>query len=127
MNVLERNKQNVLQFYELMFNKCRPREAAERFMGKWFTQHNPAMSDGPEAFVRFYEKLAIEHPGKKAWFKRVIAEGDLVVVHCLQKWSEGPEWASIDIYRLDENGMIVEHWNVIQRVPEKAANTNTMF
>ena len=127
MTSLERNKQNVTQFYELMFNKCRPREAAERFMGKWFTQHNPLMTDGPESFIRFYEKLAIDYPGKRVEFKRVIAEGDLVVVHCRHKWPDGPEWACIEIFRMDDQGMIVEHWDVLQRVPDKAVNTNTMF
>jgi predicted SnoaL-like aldol condensation-catalyzing enzyme len=129
MNALERNKQNVTQFYDLMFNKCRPREAAQRFMAKWFTQHNPAMADGPEAFIRFYDQLAIDHPGKRVEFKRVIAEGDLVVLHCRHKWADGPEFASVEIYRLNDEGMIEEHWDVIQKVPdpEKTANTNSMF
>ena len=127
MTDLERNKQNVTQFYELMYNRSRPREAAERFLGKWFTQHNPGLADGAAAFVRFYEQFALDHPSKHVTIRRVIAEGDLVVLHCYHKLASEVEWASIEIFRLDDDGQIVEHWDVVQRIPEKGANTNTMF
>ena len=127
MTDLERNKQNVVQFYEMMFNRCRAREAAERFLGKWYTQHNPTMDDGKDAFIRHMEQAAVDHPGKKVEIKQVFAEGDFVILHCLQKWPGGGEWATIEIFRLDKDGYIVEHWDVMQPVPAKSKNTNGMF
>lgn len=121
------NKINAQAFYDLMFNQCRPRAAIEAYVGDVYIQHNPHVADGKEAFIAYFERMARDYPGKKTIFKRAIAGDNMVVLHCHQLWPGSDDYAGIDIFRFDENGKIVEHWDVLQVITDRSANDNGLF
>ena len=123
-----RNKENVAAFYELAFNQHKLEEAVAKYVAEPYIQHNPGVADGGKAFIDAFAPFLKEHPQSHADIKRVVAEGDLVVVHVHSQTAPDDRGeAVIDIFRLDENGKIVEHWDVAQPVPEKTVSGHTMF
>ena len=123
----ERNKQNVLDFYDKGLNQ-KDFAAASKHFGATYIQHNPNAADGPEGFKGFIEFLKAKFPQSKSEIKRVFTDGDYVIVHVHAVREPGSRGSAIvDIFRCDSEGKIVEHWDVVQPIPEKAANDNTMF
>ncbi len=121
------NEHLVLDFYNLAFNSHKPAEAAQRYIGPTYIQHNPLVPNGAAPFVGYFTEFFKTHPASALDMVRVISEGDLVVVH--SKFTTGPDdrgQAIIDIFRI-AGGKIVEHWDVIQQIPDQTANGNTMF
>lgn len=116
-----------MAFYDLMFNKNNPVEAIERYVGEVYIQHNPHVEDGKDGFIDYFQRMAAEYPGKRVHFKRAIAEDNFVVLHCLQEWPGDQNYAALDIFRFDEDGKVVEHWDALQPIPEISANENSMF
>lgn len=124
----ERNKANALAFYEMAFNQHKVKEATAKYVGDVYLQHNPTVADGGQAFIDAFEPFLKEHPKSRAKVHRVIAEGDLVVLHVHSQLDENDIGESVvDIFRFDENGKIVEHWDTIQAVPEKTVSGRSMF
>jgi predicted SnoaL-like aldol condensation-catalyzing enzyme len=123
---LEANKNTVFEFYEAGLNR-KDFDAAAKFFGPRYVQHNPTAPDGIEGFKAFLGFLREKFPDSHSEIKRAFADGDYVILHVhsvREKGSRGR--AIVDIFKL-EAGKIVEHWDVAQEVPEKSANSNGMF
>lgn len=124
---IEANKKIVREFYETAFNRHRPVEAMDRYVGDKYIQHNPFVANGKKPFIDFFVEFYKKHPKAKTDIKRILGDGDLVVVHTHSMVDDNDKGrAVVDIFRI-ENGKIVEHWDVSQNIPEKSANENTMF
>jgi predicted SnoaL-like aldol condensation-catalyzing enzyme len=123
---LEVNKQNAISFYKTAY-LGNPRKAVEDYLGEEYIQHNPLVGNGKEALVEYFERMTEEYPEKYIDFVRAVAEGDLVALHTHQVWPGGDEYVTMDFFRFDDNGKIVEHWDSIQEIPETTKNGNTMY
>ena len=123
---LEGNKKAVLEFYEAGLNK-KDFDAASKYFGPKYVQHNPGAPDGIEGFKTFVNFLKEKFPQSHSEIKKVFADGDHVILHVHAVREPGTRGrAIVDIFRL-ENGKIVEHWDVAQDVPEKMPHNNGMF
>ncbi len=123
---LEENKQNAIAFYKTAY-EGEPRKAVDLYVGDRYIQHNPDVKDGPEGFIQYFERMQREYPEKSIDFVRCIAEGDLVALHTHQLWPDEEEYVTMDFFRFDDNGKIVEHWDAIQKIPSQAAHNNGMY
>ena len=120
------NKKIVVEFYDKAINQ-KDFDAASKYLGARYTQHNPNAADGPEGLKAFLQFLKEKFPSSRSEIKRVFADGDYVILHVHTVREPGTRGnAIVDIFML-ENGKVVEHWDVVQPIPEKSANTNGMF
>ncbi|MAW80623.1 MAG: hypothetical protein CMI63_10325 [Parvularcula sp.] len=123
----EANKEKALYCMDLLFNQHDIETSREECFGETYIQHNPMAPDGPEALFAFMTPFFEANPDAAIHIKRVAAEGDLVWIHYNNKPTpDSLGLAVVDILRM-EDGKFVEHWDVVQPVPEKSANDNTMF
>lgn len=122
----ESNKRNAIDFYRTAYLGD-PIKAVEKYVGAEYIQHNPLVGDGKEAFIEYFIDMAKGYPKKKIEFVRAVAEGNLVALHTHQIWPGNEEYVTMDFFRFDENGKIVEHWDSIQEVPSETKNGNLMY
>ena len=123
---LEANKQNAIAFYRTAYLDD-PAKAVEMYVGAEYIQHNPLVGDGKQAFVDYFTEMAEQSPHKEIEFVRDVAEGDLVALHTHQTWPGGEEYVTMDFFRFDDRGEIVEHWDAIQSIPASTANGKSMY
>lgn len=123
---LEANKKTVQEFYDCLINR-KDFGSASQYIGSRYTQHNPLVADGPEGLKAFVDFLKTNYPAARSEIKRVLADGDYVMIHVHSVRVPNTRGrVIIDLFRL-EKGKIVEHWDAIQEVPETSANPNGMF
>lgn len=122
----EQNKENAIAFYRTAYLGS-PKEAVDKYVGNEYIQHNPDVANGTDGFIEYFERMHAEYPNKSIEFTRCIAEGNLVALHTHQIWPDNDEYVTMDFFRFDDQGKIVEHWDAIQQIPETSANPNTMY
>ncbi len=123
---LEKNKENAIGFYKMAYEGD-PTGAVDRYVGAEYIQHNPLVGNGKQPFIDYFERMRREYPDKSIEFVRAIAQGDLVALHTHQIWPGGDEYVTMDFFRFDDHGKIVEHWDAMQEIPETTLNGNTMY
>jgi predicted SnoaL-like aldol condensation-catalyzing enzyme len=126
---MERNKKNVVEFYNAVLNE-KDFEKAKTYVGATYIQHNPIGADGLEGIKGFINFLREKAPNNKSEIKRVFAEGNYVIVHVHAVREPGTRGNAIfDLFRLDDDGKVVEHWDAVQPIPDpaNALNKNGMF
>ncbi|MBT8183822.1 MAG: nuclear transport factor 2 family protein [Eudoraea sp.] len=123
---LDKNKENAIAFYKMAY-EGQPKKACELYVGGKYIQHNPLVGDGTGPFIAYFEKMAREYPGKTIEFVRAVAEDNLVALHTHQVWPDEVEYVTMDFFRFDKQGKIIEHWDAMQEIPHTSENGNTMY
>lgn len=123
---IAKNKANAVAFYRMAY-EGNAAEAVQRYVGNEYIQHNPLVGNGPQPFIEYFDRMRAEYPNKSIDFVRVIGEGNLVALHTHQVWPDDLEYVTMDFFRFDGDGKIVEHWDVMQEIPKETANGNTMY
>ena len=123
---LETNKRNAIDFYRMAYLGD-PAQAVTLFVGGEYIQHNPLVGDGKAAFIEYFEEMSRSYPDKSIEFVRAIAQDDLVALHTHQIWPDDLHYVTMDFFRFDAQGKIVEHWDSIQEIPGESKNGNTMY
>ena len=123
---LEENKAKAIAFYRMAY-EGNPKKAVELYIGDDYIQHNPDVANGTQGFIDYFERMQVEYPDKSIEFVRCIGEGNLVALHTHQTWPGAMEYVTMDFFRFDHHGKIVEHWDSIQKVPEKMIHKNGMI
>ncbi len=123
---LDANKRNAIEFYRTAYLGD-PESAVQQYVGSDYIQHNPLVGNGTQPFIEYFTKMAELYPDKSIRFVRAVAEGDLVALHTHQTWPGNEQYVTMDFFRFDDNGKIVEHWDAIQDIPAETKNGNTMY
>lgn len=123
---LEANKSNAEAFYRTAYQGDQDK-AVRDYVGADYKQHNPLVADGKAGFIDYFNSMNRDYPHKNIAFVRAIAQDDLVALHTLQTWPGNEQFVTMDFFRFDDQGKIVEHWDAIQTVPEVSKNGNTMY
>ena len=123
---LQTNKKNAMEFYRTAYMGD-PKSAVEKYVGDEYIQHNPGVKNGKEGFIEYFTRMQEEYPDKQIEFVRAVAEDDLVALHTHQIWPGDDEYVTMDFFRFDENGKIVEHWDSVQQIPSDLKSGNPMY
>jgi predicted SnoaL-like aldol condensation-catalyzing enzyme len=123
---LESNKQSAIDFYRTAY-LGNPAKAIEDFVGGEYIQHNPLVANGKQSFIEYFEEMAKDYPNKKIEFVRAVSEDDMVALHTHQTWPGNQQYVTMDFFRFDNKGKIIEHWDSIQEVPSETKNGNLMY
>lgn len=117
----EANLQLVLDMFAHVLNPM-DSSAVDRFIAPGYIQHNQMAEPGREGLKKFLDMIRTATPQAVHDVKRAFVDGDHVTVHYhVRRTPDDKGWAVIDIFRL-EDGMIMEHWDVMQDVVEGGPN-----
>ncbi len=123
---VEANKSNAVAFYRMAY-MGNPAKAIADYVGEQYIQHNPLVGNGKQPFIDYFNEMNKDYPDKSIEFVRAIAQGDLVALHTHQIWPGNQQYVTMDFFRFDDNGKIVEHWDAMQEIPNATKNGNLMY